>query len=688
MLRAFLGQFRQLGSVRAATHGNITYRPEIDGLRAVAVVSVLFFHAHLRFGGIEPFNGGYLGVDIFFVISGYLIAGIVFSDLDRGSFSLTRFYERRARRILPALFLVIAASAVTGLLVMTPEPIFQFARSIFAVIFFVANFFFYQRDDYFSEPSDLTPLLHTWSLSVEEQYYVFFPLLVILTWRIARRPLTLILIASAAVSFLMALHTNKTDTSAGFYFLQNRAWEILTGSVLARIEHAPTPRTFHAIGRMLPALGLGLIVASICLLGTQETSTGWNTVFVVSGTALIIRFGQEGGPASRLLAVRPLVGLGLVSYSLYLWHQPVFAFTRLYLINVPGNIISFCLILTCVAFAYLSWRFVEKPFRDRTTVTRPKLVVALIGTSSALLLFAGSCEFTRGFPQRFSVDQLALLGLKPQRGTAMADGRDCRRQSIEDACVIGRPQTIPTFAVLGDSHAETLTGPLSDLFSALSIAAYVYTYPGCPFIAGVETVGKKTPCPEFAENIFAALRQHHITSVIINDRSTAYISGMPFDNGEGGVEPGPINAIRPIGFKGTEAERISRSAEALRATLLRLLDVGITVYYVLPVPEVGWHVPRTLVKLIAQNRLPLTTSLQRYIERNRIVVGIARDLQSATGFVPIYPQQVFCQTDTARCYTHDGTTIFYTDTDHLSLEGAEKLVGVMAPEIKLRLRAP
>ncbi|WP_168213004.1 MULTISPECIES: acyltransferase family protein [unclassified Bradyrhizobium] len=688
MLKAFLDRFGRAGRVSAATLGGITYRPEIDGLRAVAVVSVLFFHAHLRFAGIEPFKGGYLGVDIFFVISGYLIAGIIFSDLDGESFSLARFYERRARRILPALLLVIAASAIVGLLFMTPEPISQFARSIFAVIFFVANIFFYQRDNYFSEPSDLTPLLHTWSLSVEEQFYVFFPLLMILMWRFARRSLALVLIAGAAVSFSLALHTDKTDPSAAFYLLQNRAWEILTGSVLARIEQARARPTFDAIARMLPALGLGLIFASICLLGAQETSVGWNTVLAVSGTALIIRFGEGGDLVSRLLATRPLVGLGLFSYSLYLWHQPVFAFTRLFLIDAPGNFISCVLILTCLVLAYLSWRFVEVPFRNRTTVTRRKLVVAVIGISAALLVLAGSSEFTGGFPQRFSADQLALLALKPQRGTAIADGRDCRRQSIDDACVIGRPHTAPTFAVLGDSHAETLTGPLNDLFYELSIAAYVYAYPACPFVAGVETVGKKAPCLEFQENVFAALRQHRITSVIINDRSTAYISGTTFDNGEGGIEPGPLAAIRPVGFTGSEAERMSRSAEALRATLLRVLEMGITVYYILPVPEVGWHVPRTLVKLIAQNRLPLTTSLQRYLERNRVVLGIARDIQDETGFVPIYPQRVFCRTDTARCYTHDGATIFYTDTDHLSREGAEKLVAVIAPEIKFRLHAP
>jgi peptidoglycan/LPS O-acetylase OafA/YrhL len=163
MFRELLYRFGGTGSVAAKPHGDMAYRPEIDGLRALAVFPVIFFHAHMKFFGVELFKGGYVGVDIFFVISGYLIAGIIFDELERDSFSLARFYERRARRILPALLLVTAASVAVGLLVMTPEPFVEFSRSIFAVIFFVANIFFYMRDNYFAEPSELTPLLHTWS---------------------------------------------------------------------------------------------------------------------------------------------------------------------------------------------------------------------------------------------------------------------------------------------------------------------------------------------------------------------------------------------------------------------------------------------------------------------------------------------------------------------------------------------
>jgi hypothetical protein len=448
------------------------------------------------------------------------------------------------------------------------------------------------------------------------------------------------------------------------------------------MTHCRDPAWLRAVAGAWPAVGLGLIGVAICLLGSLETSIGWNTGLAVVGTVLIIRFGHGSDPASRLLAKRPLVGLGLISYSLYLWHQPAFAFARLYLVNAPGNTILLALILICVGLSYLSWRFVEVPFRRRDAITRQKLALAVIGLSAVLLGSAALSEFTRGFPRRFSADQLALLAFKPQRGTSIVDGRVCRRQSIDDACIIGRPRTDPTFAVLGDSHAETLTGPLGDLLDDLSLAAYVYTYPACPFIAGIETVGKKTPCAEFEEGVFAALGAHHITSVIINDRSTAYISGTTFDNGEGGIEPGPPTVIRPVGFSGSEAERVSGSAAALRQTLRRLLEMDITVYYVLPVPEVGWHVPRTLVKLIAQNRLPLTTSLATYLQRNRTVLDVVQQFQDNKRFVPIYPYRILCSNATARCYTHDARTVFYTDTDHLSHEGAEKLIPVIASEIK------
>lgn len=688
MWQEILSRFEGTVTVSAAKHGGIAYRADIDGLRAVAVVSVILFHAHFNLFDIEPFKGGYVGVDIFFVISGYLIAGIIFSELEQNAFSLAHFYERRARRILPALLLIIAATTFVGFLIMPPEPLSELARSIFAVIFFVANIFFYTRDDYFAEPSALTPLLHTWSLSVEEQFYLLFPLLMVVVWKSMRWALIPLLVAGALSSLLLAIYTDRHDPSAAFYLFHNRAWEILAGCLLARLERQRDPRWTAAIAAAAPAVGLGLIGASICLLDAQETSIGWNTGLAVLGTALIVRFGGRGDPLSRLLARSPIVGVGLISYSLYLWHQPVFAFARLYMLNAPSNATLLVLILICLCLAYLSWRFVELPFRRRNAVSLRKLTLAIIGSIAVLLISAALSESTKGFPQRFAADQLSLLAVKPQRGTASVNGRDCRRQSIEDACIIGRPQVDPTFAVIGDSHAETLTGPLGEKFNDMWLAAYVYTYPACPFIAGVEPVSKKAPCAEFEEQVIETIRTKRITSVIVSDRSTAYISGTGFNNGEGGIEPAGITAVRPAGFTGSDVDRMNGAAAALRRTLLRLLEMGITVYYVLPIPEVGWHVPRTLVKLIAQNNLPLTTSLRTYLQRNRIVFEVVQDLEGRQGFVPIYPHRLLCNSDTGRCYTHTTDSIYYTDTDHLSRDGAEMLSLKIAAEINLHRAGP
>lgn len=613
-------------------------------------------------------KGGYFGVDVFFVISGYLISRFIFNELESGTFSLAKFYERRARRILPALFLVLAVSSLFGLLTLTPRPLSEFSESVLAAIGFVANIFFWLRTDYFQEPGELTPLLHTWSLSVEEQFYVLFPLMLIAISRYLKRFMAPLLLLGTAAAFILAYLEHSRNPSAAFYLFQYRAWEPLVGAVVALLE--PFKSRFpQRAAAFIPSLGLGMIVYSITFLD------GPIAIVAVAGTALVLLF--EGRDlASRLLAAGPLTSIGLISYSLYLWHQPVFVFARSYLVNAPTAPVYVLLIVVCIILSAISWRFVEQPCRKQSFATKRFLVSA--GTFAVLLIgTATPSVLTNGWPQRYTAEQLALLAADPARGVAVVEGRNCRRTSVDDACIIGLKDAQPTFAVLGDSHAEALTGPLGDLFRTNSVSAYVYTYPACPFIADVGELGTTSPCPRYEEDVIRALREHRITSVIINDRSTAYIVGTRFNNGEGGVEPGTPFPFAPTGFKGSDPERIASMTTALQTTLLRLLEMGIKIYYVLPVPEVGWHVPRTIVKLTARHMLPLTTSLPRYFERNKIVLDLARDLSiHHKDFVPIYPHKTFCD-ETARCHTHD-STIFYSDTDHLSREGAKLLVKAIA----------
>jgi hypothetical protein len=408
---------------------------------------------------------------------------------------------------------------------------------------------------------------------------------------------------------------------------------------------------------------------------------GAGSIAVVAGTLLVIS--GSGGPAHRILSSKPFVAIGLVSYSLYLWHQPFFAFARLYALTAPGGVAFLLLILASATMAVLSWRYVEQPFRGRAFSRRQ---FAATATSVGLSLLAAALLATimAGFPGRYTREQQALLELGPERGAISIDGRACTRRKIADACIIGDAGVAPSFAVLGDSHAESLTRPLDQFFKTRSLSAFVYTNAGCPFIANVIERAAANHCDQYVADALDAMRQHNISRVIINDRSTAYILGTRFDNKEGGVEPGAPFPVEPVGFSGNGSERIGAVSDAWRHTMRQLIERGVTIYHVQPVPEVGWHVPRTLVKLIARGGPPLTTSLSAYLERNKIVFDLAREFGTSSQFVPIYPHEIFCSSASGRCETHEGSEIFYTDTDHLSQQGAEKLVAAIAREIDSR----
>jgi peptidoglycan/LPS O-acetylase OafA/YrhL len=657
-----------------------TYRPEIDGLRAIAVLAVICFHAQFTLFDRHLLRGGYLGVDVFFVISGYLIGRFIFCNLRSGSFSLGEFYKRRAQRILPALFVVVFASFVLALVLLPPKPLIGFSESLMACVLFIANIFFWWRTDYFAEPGELLPLLHLWSLSVEEQFYLIFPFVLMLLWSFARRSITLAIILMAIISLVFAIYVNGTSPSAAFYLFPFRAWELLAGAVLSNLEEGYRRRVPSSLASVGPILGMILILSSFAFLGTRS-ALGIGSILAVTGTALVIL--GEKSPAFWVLTRRPLIYIGLISYSLYLWHQPFFAFSRNYAINSPSQATFLLLTFISIAMAHLSWRYVEQPFRSAKLSNGSFVVVA---TTSSFLLFAAALGsiISKGLPFRYSLEQQALLELSPKRGAISIDGRPCTRRSVADACIIGAPGVVPTFALLGDSHAETLSKPLDELLKRKSSSAYVYTNAGCPFIANVVDRATANYCNRFTDEVFAALVMNNISSVIVNDRSTAYMLGTRFDNKEGGVEPGAPLPVEPVEFSGGDEDRIEAVAKEWRNTMKRLMDAGKTIFYILPVPEVGWNVPRTIVKVTAQGRLPLTTSLSVYLERNKLVLGLARELKSSRSFVPIYPHHVFCSVASARCSTHEAGEIFYTDTDHLSIQGAQKLVDAINREIDTR----
>ena len=385
------------------------YRPEIDGLRAVAVVPVVLFHA-----GISAVGGGYVGVDVFYVISGYLITSILLADWDQGHFSILKFYERRARRILPALFCVMAVTLPFAYKFMQPTDMTEFAKSLVAVTTFSSNFFFWSQSGYFDSAVEMKPMLHTWSLAVEEQYYLLFPLLIFGLARFGRGVRLAAIAPLAAASFTLALLFIGRDPAAAFYLLPFRAWEILIGSLCAIIMQGDG-LTFQggdvsaAPSRQLLSLaGLAAIIAA-CLLFTSETpAPSHYTLLPAMGAALIILFAGPATLVGRLLATPPFVGIGLLSYGAYLWHQPLLALARHRSLDKLTSAEQIVLPLTAFALAFLSYRYVETPWRKPGHFRRATVFVSALACSVVAAAVGVTGIMTEGLPSRFSRQEIKI----------------------------------------------------------------------------------------------------------------------------------------------------------------------------------------------------------------------------------------------------------------------------------------
>ncbi len=393
------------------------YRADIDGLRAVAVISVILFHA-----GISIFSGGYVGVDVFFVISGYLITNIILKEKEAGHFSLIDFYERRTRRILPALFLVIFCCIPFVLLWLFPGKAEAFGRATISTVLFVSNFLFWRETGYFADTADESPLLHTWSLSVEEQFYLLFPLCVITCWKLGKRWLVSFIAIICFISLALSqfggnitlispfLEKNLSFTavpSFAFFLPITRAWELLIGSLAAFHHHKHQQlkgKPWHS------ALGLICIFIAIFYFDNSTPFPSFYTLLPVVGTALILLYNRDASPIRSLLELPPLVKIGLISYSAYLWHQPIFAFARIRFNPQPT---TFYLLILCVfILAYLSWKYVEKPFRNKHIISRKFIFTFSFIGSLFLILIGTSFITTDGYINRYKKADKRLASIE------------------------------------------------------------------------------------------------------------------------------------------------------------------------------------------------------------------------------------------------------------------------------------
>lgn len=617
------------------------HRPEITGLRAVAVLPVILFHA-----GFGVFAGGYVGVDVFFVLSGFLITSIIIREHRAGSFTLARFYERRARRILPALFLVVGLCIPFAICWMRPGELVDFGESLVAVVVFASNILFWRESGYFAGAAELKPLLHTWSLGIEEQYYLFFPLFVGLLLRFRRLWLSVAFAAVAIVSFGISLWLAGAAPEANFYLIPSRAWELMAGSLLAL---APTLRPRNS----LALLGLALILGPVFLYGASTPFPGVAALPPVLGTVLVIAFADSRSLVGRGLSWSPMVWVGLVSYSAYLWHQPLFAFARLMSPNHPPVWLFLALGGLSLVLAGLSQRYVEAPFIAKPHRFTRRQVFGWSAIGSVLIGSTGlALVIGQGLPGR----------APPQPVKSSIEGCPAIGGGVH-ACPLGA-RGAPSVVLLGDSHAYALADDLSAAL-ARDGRSGVLLHTLCHPIPGLyDSRGPRKGCEAANARMIAQATAPSVTDVIVAVRWTLRLADEDkgFDNGEGGIESdAPFR--RNLGDK----------PEAVRAYIAALQPKRVTLLY--PVPEVGWNPAR--LNMIAHARgesLPeITTSADRYRERNAAATAI---LDSIPNVRRVRPDALLCD---ERCVAQRNGMSYYADADHLSREGARMVVGQIYP---------
>jgi peptidoglycan/LPS O-acetylase OafA/YrhL len=564
---------RGLGQVRGAA---LRYRREIDGLRAVAVLPVVLFHA-----GFSAFSGGFVGVDIFFVISGYLITTIILEQQRAGRFSIAGFYERRARRILPALLLVILVSSPFAYVFMLPNQLSDFAASAVTLMLALSNIFFLSQVGYFSPDAELQPLLHTWSLSVEEQYYVAFPWIIVALARFGDRFLFRTIAVLTALSFVFAIWATSVDAERSFFFSLSRFWEIGVGSLCA-LWGNPKRSTY---GNGLSIIGLMLVAGSVALLDAQVPFPGPYTLFPVVGAALIVVFATEGTLVSRLLSGKLVVGIGLISYSTYLWHQPLFAFAKLSapMPVSPGQMLV--LSVLAVVLGWLSWRFVETPFRRSH---HPVLATrrAVFGTSFAmegLVTAAGVGVYAKdGLPER-SNGTVTFGQIEARLAPNYGLSKDCDGPfGAQVACATG---AAPRVLIWGDSFAMHLVQGL--LASDPTLSLRQATLSGCAPILGLAQVGSSKSaawaqeCITFNRAVLDWLgKTKGVDLVVLSSPLKEILTFQTVD------EAGTINAP---GNRLAVQDGLVKTADAIRAT-------GASVLMVSPTPQSGENIGQCLVR--------------------------------------------------------------------------------------------
>jgi len=510
-----------MGDSNQMTGHKLKYRPDIDGLRAVAVVSVLAFHLKTHM-----FLGGYVGVDVFFVISGYLIGSIILKGIREGTFSIAAFYENRVRRIAPALVGALVGTSVLAYIYFLPSELIDFSKSLLAALFSVSNVYFWKDSGYFTAPVDTKPLIHTWSLGVEEQFYLLLPIFLVLVCRYFPKKVRAAVLGVAALSLVLSAIGAFTHPDPTFYLLPTRAWELLLG-VLIPLGLFPEIRK-TASRNAAAFTGIALIFLAVMAFTQATPFPGLSALLPCCGAAIVIMAGEYGDSwVSRALSLRPVVFVGLISYSLYLWHWPIIVFQGTQSMLISGFSVRTSKLI-CIALSFvvatISWRFIEQPFRKRHQAgLSRRTVFTMAATAAALIAALGATTLmARGFPSRYPAKALQVASYLDYSSSAYAREGSCfitsnyTMKDFDFAKCLSFDSKKQNDLLLGDSHAAHLWYGLSQALAGTHLLQA--TASGCRPTIEQDVLAADT-CKILMRYVFSDfLLTHHIDRLIIADR--------------------------------------------------------------------------------------------------------------------------------------------------------------------------
>lgn len=611
----------------------------------MAILPVILFHAGLGC------SGGFVGVDIFFVISGFLITSLILKEINDDAFSLVTFWERRVRRILPALMVVVLATITAAWFLYLPDDLMSVGRSVVAQAMLMSNVFFFRHTGYFAPGTDTLPLLHTWSLAVEEQFYVLFPLLLMFLARRQKSAIPRTIVGLAIGSFALSVVGTYYAPSATFYLLPSRAWELMIGALLAALPDRRPGRQW--LCETAAVCGFGLILYSIFFYTNKTRFPGLAAVPPCLGAALII-LSNGGKPTlvGRLLLLRPVVFIGLISYSLYLWHWPLLVFTKYVSLESQSWELRVALLLASVALAALSWKFVEAPFRKRLVCPRRPQIFALAGGSlAALLLLGGGVYLSHGMSSQLSGKALYYASFHNDYDGHWGDVSLPQAMAGQFPEIGGQSTNQPIEMLLwGDSHAGAVTPVIDDLCRHFSVRAVEATHSGTAPLLGYVSDNQwslKEQSPAFSKCVVDFIARKHIKTVIIAAAWTGY---------------GTVDSLNT----------------SLSATVQAVLASGAQVYVLKDAPKPLFDVPRFAALKALHNRDPAQLDLPPAKYQADEKLEPVFDHLSKMGVTVLNTPQYFLNTNGSYDVIRNDKILF-SDDYHISIEGSKLLKPMFEP---------